>query len=295
MASNANTDADKLIAFGKMALEQGWYDQAREYFEQALALDASNREAMKGLARVNEVFRRKEAAGVEATQGESVEPPHRVVRKRRVPEKETKEQERSPVQWFKRQSGLGKIVILAGVPLLFLCLCLGLASVVSPTPEPTLMPAAPTPISPMPTPALSAPGIGVSRADIQSVFESEKFGFRFEDIRDRDGQPTVWGYPWDWTYCDLNLVGPPEELVEVFIIIGLYKDDPAKGILNCIRMGTLLKLVAPDWENGDDWLTDNMPIARTGGRVETFHGDLRIQLECVQLGMVTLSIEGRGN
>jgi hypothetical protein len=56
MGSNANTDVDKLIAFGQMALEQGWYDQAREYFEQVLALDSSNREAMKGLARVNEIL-----------------------------------------------------------------------------------------------------------------------------------------------------------------------------------------------------------------------------------------------
>ena len=52
---------DKLITFGQMALEQGWYDQAREYFEQALALDATNREATKGLARANEVLSRKAA------------------------------------------------------------------------------------------------------------------------------------------------------------------------------------------------------------------------------------------
>ena len=48
------TDVDKLTSFGQMALEQGWYDQARDHFEQALALDPSNREAMKGLARVYE-------------------------------------------------------------------------------------------------------------------------------------------------------------------------------------------------------------------------------------------------
>jgi hypothetical protein len=59
MESDTNTDVDKLITFGQMALEQGWYDQARDYFEQALALDASNREAMKGLARVNEILSRK--------------------------------------------------------------------------------------------------------------------------------------------------------------------------------------------------------------------------------------------
>jgi hypothetical protein len=27
---------DKLLTFGQMALEQGWYDQAGEYFEQVL-------------------------------------------------------------------------------------------------------------------------------------------------------------------------------------------------------------------------------------------------------------------
>jgi len=36
MGSNANTNIDKLITFGQMTLEQGWYNQAREDFEQAL-------------------------------------------------------------------------------------------------------------------------------------------------------------------------------------------------------------------------------------------------------------------
>jgi uncharacterized protein HemY len=64
MTNNPNTDTDRLITFGQMALEQGWYDQAREHFEQALALDAANREAMKGLARANEILSRREAIAV---------------------------------------------------------------------------------------------------------------------------------------------------------------------------------------------------------------------------------------
>jgi hypothetical protein len=123
--ANANTDVDKLIAFGKMALEQGWYDQAREDFEQALALDASNREAMKGLARVNEILSRKEAAAVESMQGEPIEPLRRTARS--IPEKRPEGQRRSPVQWFKSQSRLGKIAILVSTALLFCCLCVGLA------------------------------------------------------------------------------------------------------------------------------------------------------------------------
>ena len=31
MESNPNTDVDKLITFGKMALEQGWHDQELDY------------------------------------------------------------------------------------------------------------------------------------------------------------------------------------------------------------------------------------------------------------------------
>jgi len=31
MATNTNTDADKLITFGQMALEQSWYDQSPDY------------------------------------------------------------------------------------------------------------------------------------------------------------------------------------------------------------------------------------------------------------------------
>jgi len=129
-------EVDRLLTFGQMALEQGWHDQARDYFEQVLALDASNREATKGLAQVNEILSRREATAAEPIQGEPVEPPHKVVRKRRVPEKETKEQERLPVQWFKRQLRLGKTAILASVPLLFL-LCAGLANMLNPTPEAT--------------------------------------------------------------------------------------------------------------------------------------------------------------
>jgi hypothetical protein len=67
----APEDVDKLITFGQMALEQGWYDKARELFEQALALDADNREAMKGLARVNEILSRREAMAVEPMEAET--------------------------------------------------------------------------------------------------------------------------------------------------------------------------------------------------------------------------------
>jgi len=120
MENNANTDVDKLITFGQMALEQGWYDQAREYFEQVLALDAANREAMKGLARANEILSQRETVPVERPPGmvvepkqdEPVEPPHEVEQERGIPEKQTAEQKKNIK------------VTLAVIPLLVLILCI---------------------------------------------------------------------------------------------------------------------------------------------------------------------------
>jgi hypothetical protein len=80
MVSNENAGVDKLITFGKMALEQGWYDKAHECFEQVLALDATNREALKGLARVNEVLSRKATMAVEPMEAETPTGPSLVKR-----------------------------------------------------------------------------------------------------------------------------------------------------------------------------------------------------------------------
>ncbi len=51
-------DIGQLLAFGRIGLENGYYERARDSFEQVLALDPSNREAAKGLARANEMVSR---------------------------------------------------------------------------------------------------------------------------------------------------------------------------------------------------------------------------------------------
>lgn len=99
MATNTNTDADKLITFGQMALEQGWYDQARDYFEQALELDASNREAMKGLARANEILNRR--ASFEPIKPEA--PPAKPASKRPPIAEWVREKRRAYVGWMERR------------------------------------------------------------------------------------------------------------------------------------------------------------------------------------------------
>jgi hypothetical protein len=149
MESNANTDVDKLITFGQMALEQGWYSKAREYFEQALAVDASNREAMKGLARANEILSRSMPTPVEPIRVPPVAPARKVERKPIIPAKKYEVQVGSPIPWFRRQSRLGKMIVLMGVQVFLLCLYVSLTTFIHPTPKAT-----PTPTSlDMPIPA----------------------------------------------------------------------------------------------------------------------------------------------
>ena len=140
MVSNENAGVDKLITFGQMALEQGWYDQAREYFEQALDLDASNQEALKGLVRTNEILSRRMPTPAEPIGDQPVAPPREVARK---------VQTGSLIQWFGGQPRSRKMIILSGVQVLFMFLYVGLADIINPTPQAT-----PTPVSlDMPMPA----------------------------------------------------------------------------------------------------------------------------------------------
>jgi hypothetical protein len=93
-------DIEQLLAFARIGLETGYYEQARDYFEQVLVLDPSNREAMRGRARANEMLSRKRTATVEPTRVEPVEPQHRAARAPSIPEK------RPPVPAFRGKSRL---------------------------------------------------------------------------------------------------------------------------------------------------------------------------------------------
>jgi hypothetical protein len=142
-------EVDKLITFGQMALEQGWYDKAREYFEQALDLDTSSQEALKGLARANEVLSRRMPMPVEPISVQPVAPARKVERKQIIPEKKYEVQVGSPIPWFRRQSRLGKIIFSMGVQVFLLCLYVSLTTFIHLTPKAT-----PTPTSlGMPIPA----------------------------------------------------------------------------------------------------------------------------------------------
>jgi len=111
-------EIERLLELGRMDLEAGYPQYAREYFEKVLALDAANREAIDALARIDEL-RRKAVVPVEPIRGELVEPPHKVEQKRTAPKKEL-----DPLaEWFRKQPDLNKVVILASILLAFVICC----------------------------------------------------------------------------------------------------------------------------------------------------------------------------
>ena len=99
-------DIEQLLAFGRMGLETGYYEQARDNFERVLALDPSNREAMKGLARANEMLSRRE--DVQPARQEPARPTYTAEPQRTAPGMSTQEWRRSPVQGSQERSRADK-------------------------------------------------------------------------------------------------------------------------------------------------------------------------------------------
>jgi len=112
-------EIERLLGLGRLDLEAGYPQYAREYFEKVLVLDATNREAIDGLARVNEILSRKEAAAVKPTQDESVESSAQVERKRSIREKKIEGQRRSLAQSFKRRPMRITLILLIFVASIF--------------------------------------------------------------------------------------------------------------------------------------------------------------------------------
>jgi len=145
---------DKLVTFGQIALEQGWHDQARKYFEQALDLDVTNREALKGLLRVGNVLGPKMETPVEPIMDRQIVSLYELEQKRGLPERKREAQIGSSMQLFQRQPMFRKLIILASVQVLLLCLCTSFADIFNPTPKtpPTSAPrGAPMPAGPVET------------------------------------------------------------------------------------------------------------------------------------------------
>ena len=97
-------EIEQLLAYARMGLETGYYEQARDYFDQVLAFDPSNREAMRGRARANEMLSRRKEPAVEPTRVEPVEPHRRAARAPSISEQRPEMRRGPPVPAFREKS-----------------------------------------------------------------------------------------------------------------------------------------------------------------------------------------------
>jgi hypothetical protein len=159
-----------------------------------------------------------------------------------------------------------------------------------------VLPSLVLPTSAYPGPAGSArSGLGVSRAAIQAVFSHQAFAFRFDAPHERPGVPRITGTV-PGKLIVLNLVGPPEDLSEVTLVVGVPSTDPlarpAEVLAeNAKYLRAVLQQVMPDWKDGVKWL--NTQLQRSGERLDVRlrRGHREIALLAVNhLTMVLLSI-----
>jgi len=129
-------EIEKLLAYGRMDLEAGYPEYARQYFEKVLALDATNQEAKETIAKIDSILDQRRTAF--------------------TPEPETEPEKPKQVgEHVAMLEGKGRWLALALIPVLLLVFVFAFQRVVPvllPTPTPT---STPTPIptaTPRPTP-----------------------------------------------------------------------------------------------------------------------------------------------
>jgi hypothetical protein len=142
------------------------------------------------------------------------------------------------------------------------------------------------------------PGLGVSRAAMQSVLARQAFAFKFDAPREGHGVvPHVTGTV-PGKLIVLSLVGPPENLTEVTLTVGVPSTNPLappaapKALAENTRyLRAVLQQAMPDWKDGVKWL--NTQLQRSDERLEVGlrKGHREIVLLAVnRLSMVLLSI-----
>jgi hypothetical protein len=107
-------------------------------------------------------------------------------------------------------------------------------------------------------------GLAVSRAALQAFFARPEFGFIFGEPRENRGVPSLIGTV-PGKLIALDLVGPPEDLTAVTLMVGVPSTDPlappaAPKVLaeNARYLRAVLQRAMPDWQEGVAWLTKQL-------------------------------------
>jgi hypothetical protein len=162
----------------------------------------------------------------------------------------------------------------------FLCLTLGLPTCTSPGGE-----------------QRPRAGLAVSRAALQAFFARPEFGFIFGAPRESRGGPSLSGTV-PGKLMALTLVGPPENLTEVTLMVGVPSTNPlappsdATTVAENARyLRAVLQRAMPDWQEGMAWLRTQLQRQSDRHQVGVRKGHREVVLLAVNhWSMVLLSI-----
>jgi hypothetical protein len=133
-------------------------------------------------------------------------------------------------------------------------------------------------MTPSPTSTQVPIPLDIKRQQIQDVFKS--LGFAFYEVSPIEGQPRWIGKSIDKTAA-LELLGTPLALTRVTITTGeSYVGD--QSLVNRVYMSRCIKIIAPNWKEGNDWLDRSLSNAYNTQEPEmtlsTTYNDLTITL-----------------
>jgi hypothetical protein len=140
-------------------------------------------------------------------------------------------------------------------------------------------------------------GLAVSQAALQTFFAHPEFGFIFGAPHESRGVPSLTGTV-PGKLMALVLVGPPEDLTEVTLMVGVPSSNPlappsdATAVAENARyLRAVLQRAMPDWQEGMAWLTTQLQRPSERHQVGLRRGHREVVLLAVNhWSMVLLSI-----
>lgn len=137
----------------------------------------------------------------------------------------------------------------------------------TPTPEPTAT-YTPTPKSTSTASPTLAPGLGVTRADLQEGYEA--LGFIFTPPHEGLYGTEVVGEIQDIVKTMVFIDGPAENVLVVWVTVFMPTEPTEDQLYRGLdHMAALLDNSIPDWAGGIDWLLANLPELEIGEEITT--------------------------
>ena len=121
--------------------------------------------------------------------------------------------------------------------------------------------------------------LGVAVETVQSLFEQPNIGFTFASASPIQENPRLIGTS-PHGMAVIELIGPPENLTRAIIRIHIPDDNTQALALNAEYVLRFIQTIDPQWQEGGNWMIQNLDAFATGQRseVKTTQADKEISM-----------------